>query len=432
MNKKHLILGFGQTGVSIAKYLHKLGISFEVMESRKDLKGIQWLSDHGYKCSSKFDVDALEKISKVYVSPGIPKNNPILKQADFLNIEIETDIDIFLKLHSCTKILITGTNGKTTVTSMSHKLFSDYLDKKRVEALGNIGNPVLDNTDEGIDIALIEVSSYQLELSSSISSDIAVLLNVTQDHLDRHSSFKEYKAIKNKVFNQSKLVIKGGQSSSSTEECIYFQEIFRDYDYCFDVLKEEWPLHDIENIKAAISILFAYLVLNQEVSFYDKSERESFIKDCLRILNSFQRLPHRYEILDLKDGVTFINDSKATNVASVLKALESVYDKFGEGRTILICGGDSKGQDFEELTNISEKLLKKAYIFGIHKDLIAPFLINLTDVELVEDMQEAMKKITIDAVNGDVVILSPACSSIDMYKDYEERGEDFRRLVGSI
>jgi UDP-N-acetylmuramoylalanine--D-glutamate ligase len=168
------------------------------------------------------------------------------------------------------------------------------------------------------------------------------------------------------------------------------------------------------------------------VSFYDKSERESFIKDCLRILNSFQRLPHRYEILDLKDGVTFINDSKATNVASVLKALESVYDKFGEGRTILICGGDSKGQDFEELTNISEKLLKKAYIFGIHKDLIAPFLINLTDVELVEDMQEAMKKITIDAVNGDVVILSPACSSIDMYKDYEERGEDFRRLVGSI
>ena len=131
-------------------------------------------------------------------------------------------------------------------------------------------------------------------MSSSISSDIAVLLNVTQDHLDRHTSFEEYKAIKNKVFTQSKLVIKGGQSISSTEECIYFQEIFKDYDYCFDVLKEEWPLHDIENIKAAISILFAYLVLNQEVSFYDKSERESFIKDCLRILNSFQRILNKY------------------------------------------------------------------------------------------------------------------------------------------
>ena len=174
MNKKNLILGFGQTGISIAKYLHKQGIPFEVMESRKDLKGIQWLTEHGYKCTSEFNVDALEKISKVYASPGISKNNPILRQANFLNIETETDIDIFLKLHSCTKILITGTNGKTTVTSMSHKLFSHFLGKKRVEALGNIGNPVLDKIDEDIDIALIEVSSYQLELSSSISSDIAV------------------------------------------------------------------------------------------------------------------------------------------------------------------------------------------------------------------------------------------------------------------
>ena len=246
--------------------------------------------------------------------------------------------------------------------------------------------PLIDRDDENFtarkhcsQLSTLEVSSYQLELSSSISSDIAVLLNVTQDHLDRHSSFEEYKGIKNKVFIQSKLAIREGQSSLSTEKCIYFQEIFKDYDYCFDDLKYEWPLHDLENIKATISILFAYLVLNEEINFYDKPQRESFIKDCLRILNSYQRLPHRYEILDLKDGVTFINDSKATNVASLLKALESVYDKYGEGKVILICGGDSKGQDFQELTNIQEKLLKKAYIFGIHKDLIAPFLIN-TDV----------------------------------------------------
>ena len=431
MNKKNLILGFGQTGTSIAKYLHKLGVPFEVMDSRKDLKGIQWLTDRGYKCTSEFNVDSLEKISKIYVSPGIPKNNPILEHANLLHVEIETDIDVFLKLHSCAKILITGTNGKTTVTSMSHKLFSHFLDKKRVEAIGNIGNPVLDNIDEAIDIALIELSSYQLELSSSLSSDIAVLLNVTQDHLDRHSSFEEYKGIKNKVFTESKLAIREGQSHSSTEKCIYFQEIFKDYDYYFDDLKDEWPLHDVDNIKATISILYAYLVLNQEINFYDKPQRESFIKDCLRILNSFQRLPHRYEILDLKDGVTFINDSKATNVASVLKALESVYDKYGEGKAILICGGDSKGQDFQELLNIPENLLKKAYIFGRHKNLIAPYLIN-TGVELVEDMQEAMKRVTSDVIKGDVVILSPACSSTDMYKDYEERGEEFRSLVGSI
>ena len=410
---KSLIYGYGITGKSFERYLIKKNIDFDIYDIN--------ISDY----SSNKD---FSKYKKIYCSPGIPREEfKSLKKTN----KVLTDIDIFLKLHSCTKILITGTNGKTTVTSMSHKLFSHFLGKKRVEALGNIGNPVLDNIDEDIDIALIEVSSYQLELSSSISSDIAVLLNVTQDHLDRHSSLEEYKSIKNKVFIQSKLAIREGQSSSSTEKCIYFQEIFKDYDYCFDDLKYEWPLHDVENIKATISILFAYLVLNEEINFYDKPQRKSFIKDCLRILNSYQRLPHRYEILDLKDGVTFINDSKATNVASVLKALESVYDKYGEGKAILICGGDSKGQDFQELTNIPEKLLKKAYIFGIHKDLIAPFLIN-TDVELVRDMKEAMKRISLDVVKGDVVILSPACASTDMYKDYEERGEEFRSLVGSI
>ena len=212
--------------MSIAKYLHNLGIPFEVMESREDLIELKWLLDNGYKFSNVFDADVLENFSKVYVSPGISNNNPVLMQANFLNIEIETDIDIFLRLHSCIKILISGTNGKTTVTSMSRKLFSDYLDDKRVEALGNIGNAVLDNIDEDIDIALVEVSSYQLELSSSISSDIAVLLNVTQDHLDRHSSFEDYKSIKKKIFNESKLVIKDGRSDLSTKDCFYFKEIW--------------------------------------------------------------------------------------------------------------------------------------------------------------------------------------------------------------
>tara|TARA_B100001146_G_C16186281_1_gene436982 strand:+ start:997 stop:2295 length:1299 start_codon:yes stop_codon:yes gene_type:complete len=432
LNKKNLILGYGQTGVSIAKYLHKQEIPFVVMETRKDLIDIKWLTDHGYEFSDVFDKDILDQILKVYVSPGIPTNNPVLMAAKVLNIEIETDIDIFLKLHSCTKILISGTNGKTTVTSMAYKLFTDYLGEKKVEALGNIGNPVLDSIDKEFEVALVEISSYQLELSSSISSDIAVLLNVTQDHLDRHSSFEEYKAIKNKVFNESKIVIKDDLSGLSTKKCLYFKEIFNEYINCFDDLHDEWPLHDIENIKATISILLAYLVLKQEISFDDRSEWKYFIKNCLGILNSFQRLPHRYESLGLKDGITYINDSKATNVASTLKALDSVYDKYGEGRTILICGGDSKGQDFNELKAIQRNLLKKVYIFGIHKDLIASSIRNLTDVELVKDLEEAIKQIITYAVNGDVVILSPACSSVDMYKDYKERGEEFRRLIDSV
>ena len=157
-------MGYGDTGVSIAKYLHNQNVPFIVMDSREGLDG-QWLMDNDYEFINGFNVDILDQVEKVYLSPGISINNPVLIRAKSLNKEVETDIDIFLRIQTCFKILISGTNGKTTVTSMAHKLFSDYLLENKVLALGNIGNPVLNNLSKDIEIALIEVSSFHLELS---------------------------------------------------------------------------------------------------------------------------------------------------------------------------------------------------------------------------------------------------------------------------
>ena len=240
------------------------------------------------------------------------------------------------------------------------------------------------------------------------------------------------KRLKKKIFNKSKLKIKESSSDLSTEGCFYYKEIFNEYIHCFDGLSDIWALHDIENIKAAISILLAYLISVEELSFEDRSDWEIFIKECLFILNSFNRLPHRFETLGSKEGITYINDSKATNISSTLKALKSLQDRYGDRKVILLCGGDSKGQDLNELRTIPTGLLKKVYIFGLDKDLIASYLRDFVDVIQVKDMKEALSLVVEETSNGDVILLSPACSSTDMYNDYKERGEEFRRLTNFI
>tara|TARA_B110001454_G_C12313209_1_gene264580 strand:- start:59 stop:469 length:411 start_codon:yes stop_codon:yes gene_type:complete len=136
--------------------------------------------------------------------------------------------------------------------------------------------------------------------------------------------------------------------------------------------------------------------------------------------------------LGSKEGITYINDSKATNISSTLKALNSLQDRYGDRKVILLCGGDSKGQDLNELRTIPTGLLKKVYIFGLDKDLIASYLRDFVDVIQVKDMKEALSLVVEETSNGDVILLSPACSSTDMYNDYKERGEEFRRLTNFI
>ena len=427
----NLILGLGDTGLSIAKYLIKNKEDFIVMDSREEPPGLLLLKElhKNFSFINKFDKKVLTEVSNIFVSPGINLNNPVLEEARKLNKTIKTDIDIFLEQSSSRKVLITGTNGKTTVTSMTRELLSKSLVKKRVLAIGNIGNPVLNHLFEKIDISLIELSSFQLELSSSISSDVAIILNIAEDHLDRHSSFEEYSSIKKKVFQEAKVRIKSNSDIEDSNHISYL-DLFRDYEELFLGLQTTFPIHDIINIKASISIFYALLTIDEKNNPKNGVDLKSLIKNSLEILKEFNRLPHRFQELGERLNIRFINDSKSTNIHSTISALESISKKYGKNRTILLCGGDTKGQDLEQLLKIPKDVVKKIIIFGKDKNLIFNVLKDSIISETVKDIEEATKLAIESALPEDIILLSPASSSTDMFADYQERGNEFIRLTG--
>ena len=191
----NLVLGLGSPGISLARYLRKNKQPFLIMDSRKEPPGLQEVikdSLDNRLLLGSFDKSIVSEVERVLVSPGISYNNPVLEEARSQEKIVQTDIDIFLKENNSKVILVTGTNGKTTVVSMTEMLLQNIYGLNKVVSMGNIGKPVLDHLGEDYDIALIEISSFQLELSTDISSNIAVLLNIAQDHLDRHKSLEKY------------------------------------------------------------------------------------------------------------------------------------------------------------------------------------------------------------------------------------------------
>jgi|TARA_B110000438_G_C15814894_1_gene651487 UDP-N-acetylmuramoylalanine--D-glutamate ligase len=432
LEKHTLILGSGLTGLSAANYLFRRNKSFILMDNRLNPSGLKKISEitEDFEFINEFDTTILNKISEIVVSPGVPANNKVLKEARFLNIPVFSDLELFLSENSAIKILITGTNGKTTVSLMTELLFKSFFPKKNIEAIGNIGKPVLDFIDSDLDISIIEVSSFHLELSSNISSEISVLLNIGQDHLDRHSSQKEYKLIKEKIYSNSDMCI--GSQNPETEDIQYksYEEELFGFNELIDSSLSGWPLHEKKNFKASVYILYSYLILTKNLEFFDDPALQNLIFKSLEFIVSFKRPPNRFEYLGIKNGVLFINDSKATNISSTLAALRSIENNFGLDKTYLICGGDLKGQNILEFKEFPDGVIKKAFIFGKDRSLIKNGLKNITQSVLKKDLNQALLAAKKEASKDNIILLSPACSSTDMFIDYQERGNAFKKLSG--
>ena len=457
----HLILGFGATGASYLRYLNKRNIPALIMDSRDNPPGLS-----GFKSLNKenlflggFNQEILDKVETILVSPGIPHDNEFLLEARKLNKKIVTDIEIFLKESKSRNILVTGTNGKTTAVSMiTHALKGIFQDEKIISC-GNIGIPVLDTLEEENDISVIEVSSFQLEHSNpdNLECEIACLLNVSEDHLDRHVSLEEYKEIKEKVFSNCKIKILGEKNRrrnrrhtnylsnsisfwwwgwtehtyDSATNMRVLKDIYKDH-YKFPFNKH---LYTVMTVVLSVVILRNKSKVDRGINFLDISEgflerqldfleKELDLSDLwaktAKILNSFELPEHRFEYLGILKGVHFINDSKATNIHSTLAAIDEVKNRFGKNTTILICGGDSKGQDFSKITKKNLESIKRILIYGIDKKIIKDNIHTNADCLLVDDLEEAVNKAKTCSVEGDVVLLSPSCSSTDMFLDYKE------------
>lgn len=448
-NKTVLLVGLAKTGVSTIKKLDKLGAKIIV----NDIKSKDQLKDIIKQIENLYSVEYilghhLEDISNIdltIVSPGVPLDLPFIKKLQSENINIIGEVELAYKLSkNPTFVGITGTNGKTTTTSLVGEIFKKA--SKDSYIVGNIGNPVIDTvdlTDEN-SFLITELSSFQLESIEDFKPRVSTIINITEDHLNRHHTMENYINAKANIFkNQDandfcilnyddEIVRELGNKTNA--KVLYFSQkekvsqgaylddnnniVIKVNDKAIKLLnKDELSLpgnHNLENCMAAILMSYA-LGIDLE-----------FIKDTLK---TFKSVEHRLEFVTDKAGIMFVNDSKGTNPDSTIKAITS-YDK----PIVLIAGGKDKQSDFTEMISYATKNVKALVLLGETADKIEQTakLQGMNNIFRVSNMKEAVKTAYKLAQSGDVVLLSPACASWDMYPNFEARGLDFKENIYNL
>lgn len=417
-----LIYGKGKTGTELKSFLDSRGIQNIILDDNDSIENV--------------------KPELIIVSPGVPFFKEIYRFAKKNRIPIISDIEYAYKFFKGDIIAITGTDGKTTTTSLIYDIFKS-VSSKNVFVGGNYGIPFINAVDKNYDLAVLELSSFQLYSTKTFKPKIAILLNISKDHLDWHKKIKHYVLSKFKIFkNQTEkdyLILNHDDSClrniQAKSKVYYFslntlpkdkKGIFlkdkKDNQYLLtlrDVSEKDLVvktkligLHNLQNIMA--SILAAYL--------YGLD-----LDKVLEVIEKFEPLPHRIEFVVNIKGVSFYNDSKATTVQAVEKAIDS-FDK----NVILILGGINKGGDFSTLKDKLKEKVKKAIIIGRDKEEIKRMIEDYTDVELSSSLEDAVMKAFNSAEKGYTVILSPGCASFDMFKSYADRGEKFKKIVKNL
>jgi UDP-N-acetylmuramoylalanine--D-glutamate ligase len=451
-DKKVLVLGLGETGLSLVRWILGHGAQVRVADSRNVPPSLASLPANHPQLEVRcgvFRSELLDSIDLIAISPGIPLSEPLVKKALERKIPIVGDVELFAqslpKENPPTVIAITGANGKTTVTSMVGAMCrAAGLD---TEVAGNISPAVLDvlmqRKGKHPDVWVLELSSFQLETTYSLSANAATVLNICEDHLDRYADMADYIAAKARIFRSDRQgnvqvlnrddpesmamglrerliqsfgldtppVNKNDLGIEREEEQIWLVEGTRRLMNAAEL--QVSGLHNISNALAAISLCRAVGLP---------------MPPLLNGLREFKGLPHRVEKVAEINGVTYYDDSKGTNVGATVAALK------GLGRTaVLILGGDGKGQDFSPLQPVVTQHARVAVLIGRDAKKIAEVLKD-TGVPLMfaRDMQEAVKIGAAEAEAGDAVLMSPACASFDMFTNYVKRAEAFIAAVREL
>jgi UDP-N-acetylmuramoylalanine--D-glutamate ligase len=446
-NKRVLVVGLGKSGLSAAMFLRGQGSRVTVSDARSAMalaKEIPALLEAGIMVESGgHGLLTFRRQDLIVVSPGVPMDTPEVKQVVAFGLPVIGELELASRYLKGQVVAITGSNGKTTTTTLVGKIFKDSGLPTQVG--GNIGLPVIDlvaqSTAETVNV--LEVSSFQLETVEEFHPRIAVILNITPDHLDRHGSFEKYVVAKERIFERQgakdALVLNGDDrvvqlsAARAKSEVFWFSatKAVRRGAFVRDgvivwVEKEggvtepvmpvsEVPLkgaHNIENVLAAVC-----------VARLEKVSAESIRASVA----SFTAVEHRLELVRKLNGVEFYNDSKATNVDATMKAVAS----FPKG-IHLVLGGKDKDSDYSLMAPLLKERVKAVYTIGSAAEKIERQLHGVVKMVAAETMQVAVAEAAKAAVAGDVVLLSPACSSFDQFENYEHRGRVFRQLVNEL
>ncbi|TEW54924.1 UDP-N-acetylmuramoyl-L-alanine--D-glutamate ligase [Psychromonas sp. RZ22] len=430
------IIGLGTTGLSCVNFYRHKGICVTVFDTRAVPPGADQLDDSTELITGPLSAELLSQFKTLVVSPGIAVATPAIAAAINSGVEVIGDIELFArelqlaKYQNAKLVTITGSNGKSTVTSLLGEMALNA--NVNVAVGGNIGVPALDLLQEGTTLYILELSSFQLETTESLSATISTILNVSEDHLDRYTSYQAYTAAKHKIYEQSQsiLINRDDPLTFSTKKP-QFSFGFDEQEYgiikqsaVFYLSFNQQPLLACSELKLSgkhnwMNALAA-LALGQQVDLP--------MPAMLNTLRSYTGLKHRCEFVKEVSGVRWINDSKATNVGATEAALLGLSDTI-QGKVHVILGGDGKGADFSELSSVLAEIKGEIVCFGQDGHLIAKYHQNAI---LVDNLEQAVKHIAKYGVEGDLAILTPACASLDMYKNFMARGDHFVQLVDSL
>ena len=447
-----VVLGLGETGVSTARWLHAQGARVSVADTRSNPPGLESLRAAMPECEIRlggFQAGLLAAADLVAISPGIPLSDPAVAGAISAGVPVVGDVELFARAarREASKVVaITGTNGKSTVTALVGAMCKRAaLD---TEVAGNISPAILDalarreSAGTMPEAWVLELSSFQLETTSSLAPDAAAVLNVSEDHLDRYASIESYAAAKSRILEHARVQILNRDDprtlamSRPGREAITFGLGIADKDTDFGLVRvsgDIWlargttPLLRVADMQLAglhnAANALAALAIARSIGLA--------LSPSIAALQDFRGLPHRVELVREDGGIRWYDDSKGTNVGSTVAALNGLAA--GDAKVVLIAGGDGKSQDFAPLKAAVKAAARCVILIG--RD--APDIERAIDgsgvaIRYATTMDEAVTMASVEAKHGDAVLLSPACASFDMYRDYLHRAEVFRTAVQGI
>jgi UDP-N-acetylmuramoylalanine--D-glutamate ligase len=441
-NKRVLVVGLGRSGVASAFFLQDRGAKVTVSDEKSQAQlqnEIASLLDRGVSIETgQHGERTFRDQDLIVVSPGVPSDQPQLQRARSLGIPVIGEVELAFRFLQGRVIAITGSNGKTTTTTLTGEILAKSGKKTLVG--GNIGTPVISLVNQSSKDALVvlEISSFQLETIQQFRPWIAAILNITPDHLDRHRTFQAYVDAKARLF-ENQLAGDFAVLNADDPACVAIQQRVKAgllwfsrkqpvEDGCFvkdDQIvfrhngREQSVLnrrdiqlkgaHNLENVLAAVTMTMLAGCEPDQIR---------------KAVSEFRAVEHRLELVATVNGVAFYNDSKATNVDATVKALESF-----PGQIHLILGGKDKGSDYTVLNRLLRDRVKRVYLIGAASEKIASQISGAAPLEHSGTLERAVRRASENASPGDVVVLAPACASFDQFENYEHRGRVFKELV---
>lgn len=445
-----LVVGLGKTGLSIARYLQHQNVAFAMFDTRENPDGLTEFKAAFPEVPVHLKTvpsELFQQVHTIVSSPGVPLDKEPFQKIHEYKIQVIGDIECFARVVSKPVIAITGTNGKSTVTSLVGEMAK--VAGLTVAVAGNIGVPVLDRLDDGVmyDLWVLELSSFQLELTESLTPVAATILNISPDHLDRHHTMAAYWEAKQRVYLNAATCLYNRDDEQTYPDSSFFSQdnqALLSYGLSEPVNETDWGIKQDEHGTYylaqgqqmifpvdALKIKGRHNWLNALAACALAARVEIPQAAMIRVLSTFTGLPHRCQWVRELEDVIWINDSKGTNIGATLSAISGIGGAM-QGKIVLIAGGQGKGADFTLLQEAVKTFVRAVVLVGADADKLEEALQTHVPLSRAQSLEEAVQIARLQANPGDVVLLSPACASLDMFRDFNHRGDVFTTAVVSL